>query len=156
MTKKRIIKKYPNRRLYDTGISRYITLEDVKKLVMDGVEFTVTDVKTNEDLTRAILMQIISEQEHGDDALFSANALTRIILSYGKTNQYFLSDYLSRCLDIFEQQQLLFQEHARKVSDSIGDMSELTERNLKIWRKFTDDFFRGARLQQQETDKDSQ
>ena len=138
----RIIKKYPNRRLYDTGISSYITLEDVKKLVLKEVDFTVVDVKTNEDLTRSILMQIIAEQEHGDNPIFSANALTRIILAYGKTNQYFLSDYLAKCLEIYEQQQSAFQEHVKQLSDSIEDMSELTDQNLKIWKTITDNFFK--------------
>lgn len=156
MTEKRIIKKYPNRRLYDTGISRYITLDDVKKLVMQGIDFTVVDVKTHEDLTRTILMQIISEQEHGEHPMFSANALTRIILTYGKNNQHFLSDYLSRCLEIFEQQQAVFQEHVNKFSDSIEDMSELTERNLKIWKKITDNFFKQDLILPADKDGDGQ
>ena len=155
MTEKRIIKKYPNRRLYDTGISSYITLEDVKKLVIKGIDFTVLDVKTNEDLTRTILMQIISEQEHGEHPIFSANVLTRIILAYGKTNQYFLSDYLSRCLEIFEQQQSVFQEHVRQLSDTIGDMTEFTETNLNIWKKITDDFFKQESILPLEPDRDA-
>ena len=63
MTDKRLIKKYPNRRLYDTAISSYVTLEDVKGLVLDGVDFEVTDAKSGADLTRTILLQIISEEE---------------------------------------------------------------------------------------------
>lgn len=146
MSDKRIIKKYPNRRLYDTGISSYITLEDVKILVLKGINFTVVDVKTNEDLTRSILMQIIAEQEHGENPIFSTNALTRIILTYGKTNQYFLSDYLLKCLEIYEQQQSAFQEHVKQLSDSIEDMSEITESNLKVWKKITDNFFKPERI----------
>lgn len=155
MTAKRIIKKYPNRRLYDTGISSYITLEDVKKLVMNGIEFAVIDVKTNEDLTRTILMQIISEQEHGENPIFSANTLTKIILTYGKTNQHFLTDYLSRCLEIFEQQQSAFQDHVTQLSNSFGEMTEITEHNLKIWRKITDNFFKQERILPSEPESDS-
>jgi len=155
MTEKRIIKKYPNRRLYDTGISSYITLEDVKKLVMKGIGFTVVDVKTNEDLTRTILMQIISDQEHGEHPIFSTNTLTRIILAYGKTNQHFLEDYLSRCLEIFEQQQSVFQDHIRQLSNSFGDMTEITEHNLNIWRKITDNFFKQERILPSEPESDN-
>lgn len=146
MTEKRIIKKYPNRRLYDTEISRYITLEDVKKLVLEGTEFTVIDVKTNEDLSRNILMQIIAEQEHGEHPIFSAKALTKIIHTYGRTNQYFLSDYLNRCLDVFEKQQEVFQDHIRQLSDSIGDISDITDSNLGFWKRITDNFFRPERI----------
>lgn len=154
MSDKRIIKKYPNRRLYDTGISSYITLEDVKKLVLKGVDFTIIDVKSNEDLTRSILMQIIAEQEHGENPIFSTNSLTRIILAYGKSNQYFLSDYLSKCLEIYEQQQSAFREHVKQLSDSIDDMTEFTESNLKVWKKITDNFFKQERVLPKEPDND--
>ena len=70
MSNTRIIKKYPNRRLYDTEISKYITLDNVRQLVMDNVNFVVKDVKTDEDLTRGILLQIISEQEHDGEPFF--------------------------------------------------------------------------------------
>ncbi len=154
MTEKRIIKKYPNRRLYDTEISRYITLEDVKGLVLEGIDFTVIDVKTNDDLTRNILIQIIAEQEHGEHPIFSANALTRIIHSYGKSNQFFLSDYLNKCLEIYEQQQSAFQDHIRQISDSIDDMSEMTESNIKFWKRITDNFFKSERILPSETETD--
>lgn len=152
MSDKRIIKKYPNRRLYDTGISSYITLDDVKKLVLKGIDFTVVDVRTNEDLTRPILMQIIADQEHGENPIFSTNALTRIILTYGKTNQFFLSDYLSKCLEIYEQQQSVFQEHVKQLSDSMEDMTELTDSNLKVWKRITDNFFKQERILPEEPD----
>ena len=155
MAEKRTIKKYPNRRLYDTGISSYITLENVKNLVMNGIDFTVIDVKTNEDLTRQVLMQIISDQESGEHPIFSANTLTRIILAYGKTNQHFLADYLSQCLEVFEQQQSVLQEHVRQLSDSIGDLTEITEHNLKVWKNITDSFFKQGRILSSKTNRDN-
>ena len=79
LTDMRIIKKYPNRRLYDTEISKYIVLEDVRKLVLDGVEFCVTDVKSEEDLTRSILLQIIAEQEHEGEPIFNTPMLIQLI-----------------------------------------------------------------------------
>ena len=154
MSEPRTIKKYPNRRLYDTEISRYITLEDVKRLILEGIEFTVVDVRSNDDLTRNILIQIIAEQEHGEHPIFSAKALTRIIHSYGKSNQYFLSDYLNKCLEIFEQQQDAFQEHIRQFSDSIEDISDVTEKNLKFWKRITDNFFTPDRILPSELDDD--
>ena len=94
----RIIKKYPNRRLYDTEISKYITLDDVKQLVLDGVVFCVKDVKTEEDLTRSILLQIISEQEHNGEPLLSTESLTQLIRFYGNAYQNVFSSYLEKSL----------------------------------------------------------
>lgn len=80
---RRIIKKYPNRRLYDTATSSYITLSEVKQMVMDHVDLVVQDAKTREDLTRSILLQIILEEETAGVPLFSENALANIIRFYG-------------------------------------------------------------------------
>jgi polyhydroxyalkanoate synthesis repressor PhaR len=93
----RIIKKYPNRRLYDTATSSYITLEDVKKLVLDQVVFKVEDAKTHEDLTRNILLQIILEEESGNGIpMFSSGVLSQIIRSYGHTMQGMMGSYLEK------------------------------------------------------------
>lgn len=110
MTNIRIIKKYPNRRLYDTNVSKYITLEDLKKLVMEGIEFCVKDVKSKEDLTRSVLLQIIAEQEHDEEPLFSTQALTQLIRCYGQSYQHVISKYLQNSIDIFTKQQSSFQE----------------------------------------------
>jgi len=83
----RVLKKYPNRRLYDTQTSSYITLADVKRMVLDGVDFEVQDAKTQEDLTRAILLQIILEEETGGVPMFSTNSLAQIIRFYGHAMQ---------------------------------------------------------------------
>ena len=84
----RIIKKYPNRRLYDTATSCYITLEDVKKLVLENVVFRVEDAKTREDLTRSILLQIILDAESGmGTPMFTSDALCKIIRFYGNAMQ---------------------------------------------------------------------
>ena len=146
MSNIRIIKKYPNRRLYDTERSKYITLEDVKNLVMENIEFCVKDVKTEEDLTRSILLQIISEQEHDGDPLFSTQALTQLIQCYGQNYQNVISDYLQKSIELFTRQQLEFQE---KLQESVGSspfsaMSDLTERNLKLWQDAQDNFFKAA------------
>lgn len=146
MTDMRIIKKYPNRRLYDTEKSKYITLDDVKKLVMEGIEFQVKDVKSDEDLTRSILLQIISEQEHNGEPLFSTQSLTQLIRCYGQTYQNVIADYLQNSIEIFTNQQKEFQETLQETvgSNPFNAMSDLTERNLKLWKDVQDNFFKTA------------
>jgi len=92
----RVIKKYPNRRLYDTDTSTYITLAEVKQLVLDNQSFIVRDAKTNEDLTRSILLQIILEEEAGGAPMFSEAALANIIRFYGHAMQGFMGNYLEK------------------------------------------------------------
>ena len=89
----RIIKKYPNRRLYDTETSSYITLTDVKKLVLEQVEFRVEDAKTREDLTRSILLQIILDEETAGAPMFSSDMLSQIIRFYGNAMQGMMGSY---------------------------------------------------------------
>lgn len=92
----RVIKKYPNRRLYDTDTSSYVTLGDIKRLVMDNEAFVVRDAKTNEDLTRSILLQIILEEETGGSPMFTAPVLANIIRFYGHAMQGFMGGYLEK------------------------------------------------------------
>jgi polyhydroxyalkanoate synthesis repressor PhaR len=97
----RLIKKYPNRRLYDTQTSSYITLSDVKQLVMSSEEFTVVDAKTEEDLTRSILLQIILEEEANGSPMFSSGALSQIIRYYGHAMQGMMGSYLEKNIQAF-------------------------------------------------------
>jgi polyhydroxyalkanoate synthesis repressor PhaR len=97
----RVIKKYPNRRLYDTDTSTYITLAEVKQLVMDNQAFVVRDAKTNEDLTRSILLQIILEEEAGGAPMFTEAALANIIRFYGHAMQGFMGSYLEKNVQAF-------------------------------------------------------
>jgi polyhydroxyalkanoate synthesis repressor PhaR len=143
MSDVRIIKKYPNRRLYDTEQSKYITLDDVKQLVLSGIEFSVKDVKSDDDLTRNILLQIISEQEHGGEPFFSTQLLTRIIQSYGDSLQTVAGNYIQKSMELFVEQQKQFQN--AMSSDPLTTMSELADRNLKIWQEMQDNFFRTTR-----------
>jgi len=96
-----LIKKYPNRRLYDTQTSTYITLADVKQLVMDSDVFQVVDAKTNEDLTRSILLQIILEEEAGGSPMFSSEVLAQIIRYYGHAMQGMMGNYLEKNIQAF-------------------------------------------------------
>ena len=97
----RLIKKYPNRRLYDTQNSSYITLTDVKQLVLDNEVFTVVDAKSNEDLTRSILLQIILEEEANGAPMFSSSVLSQIIRYYGHAMQGMMGSYLEKNVQAF-------------------------------------------------------
>jgi polyhydroxyalkanoate synthesis repressor PhaR len=115
MSEQRIIKKYPNRRLYDTATSTYITLADVKKLVLDNVEFKVVDAKSGEDLTRAILLQIIIEEEGCGAPMFSSDMLSQIIRFYGNAMQGMMGAFLEKNIQTFMQIQQRLQEQSRGV-----------------------------------------
>jgi polyhydroxyalkanoate synthesis repressor PhaR len=109
----RIIKKYPNRRLYDTDTSTYITLTDVKNLVLDGHPFVVREAKTNEDLTRSILLQIILEEEAGGTPMFSEAALANLIRFYGHTMQGFMGSYLEKNVQAFTDLQTKMAQQSK-------------------------------------------
>jgi polyhydroxyalkanoate synthesis repressor PhaR len=112
----RVIKKYPNRRLYDTDTSTYITLAEVKQLVMDAEPFVVRDAKTNDDLTRSILLQIILEEEAGGTPMFSEAALANIIRFYGKAMQGFMGTYLEKNVQAFTDLQARMAEQSKNIT----------------------------------------
>jgi polyhydroxyalkanoate synthesis repressor PhaR len=142
MTTQRLIKKYPNRRLYDTELSRYITLVDIRELVLRGVEFEVVDTSTSEDITRQILMQIIMEEESGGQPLFSASMLAQIIRFYGGTVQGLFARFLEESMSLFARN----QEQMRHTlgADPLEAMGKLAQRNLELWTSFQDSFFKAA------------
>ena len=111
----RIIKKYPNRRLYDTETSSYITLQDVKKLVLDHVDFRVEEAKTKDDLTRSILLQIILEEESAGAPMFSSDMLSQIIRFYGNAMQGMMGTYLEKNINTFMEVQKRLQEQSRAL-----------------------------------------
>ena len=113
----RTLKKYPNRRLYDTRTSSYITLADVKRMVLAAEDFEVRDAKTGEDLTRSILLQIILEEESGGVPMFSTQALAQIIRFYGNAMQGMMGAYLEKNLQAFTEMQARFAEQARGLYD---------------------------------------
>ena len=113
----RILKKYPNRRLYDTETSSYITLADVKKMVLTGQDFVVRDAKTSEDLTRSILLQIILEEETGGVPMFSTQMLAQIIRFYGHAMQGMMGSYLEKNLQTFTDIQAKLAEQSKGLYD---------------------------------------
>ncbi len=112
----RVIKKYPNRRLYDTDTSAYITLAEVKQLVLDNADFVVRDAKTGDDLTRAILLQIILEEEAAGAPMFSEAALANIIRFYGHAMQGFMGSYLERNVQAFTDVQAKLAEQSKTLT----------------------------------------
>ena len=123
MSSPRIIKKYPNRRLYDTETSTYITLAEVKDLVLQYKEFMVQDAKSGDDLTRSILLQIILEEESGGVPMFSQDMLANIIRYYGHSMQGLMGSYLERSIITFHEAQKRFQEQASSIYGELPKMS---------------------------------
>ena len=121
----RVLKKYPNRRLYDTTASSYITLADVKKMVMAGDDFVVRDAKTSEDLTRSILLQIILEEESGGVPMFSSQTLAQIIRFYGHAMQGMMGSYLEKNLQTFTEIQGRLADPALGLYDTAAHTPEL-------------------------------
>src|SRR6266850_6684756 len=113
----RVLKKYPNRRLYDTETSSYITLADVKKMVLTAQDFEVRDAKSGEDLTRSILLQIILEEETGGVPIFSAPMLAQIIRFYGHAMQGMMGSYLEKNLQTFTDIQGKIAEQSKGLYD---------------------------------------
>ncbi len=135
----RLIKKYPNRRLYDTRTSTYITLADVKDLVLVHEDFQVVEAKTGEDLTRSILLQIILEEEAGGAPMFTSDLLAQMIRFYGNAMQGMMGKYLENNIRAFAEMQNKLKEQARQM---YGDNSSATQ---DMWSQFLN--FQGPAMQ---------
>jgi polyhydroxyalkanoate synthesis repressor PhaR len=126
----RTIKKYPNRRLYDTANSGYITLADVKQMVLENIEFQVIDAKSGDDLTRSILLQIILDEEGGGVPMFSSDMLSQMIRFYGSAQQTIMGQYMEQNVKAFLAIQKKLQDQAKQV---YGDKMLLTP---DLWKQF--------------------
>jgi polyhydroxyalkanoate synthesis repressor PhaR len=130
MSEPRVIKKYPNRRLYDTVESRYITLADVRRLVVERIEFVVVDKKNNADITRSILLQVIAEQEHLSEPILSQDFMVNVIRVYGTGMQSFVSGHLEQSLkQIMNQQPQVRSQRIRGADDSFKTLSTVRTRD---------------------------
>jgi polyhydroxyalkanoate synthesis repressor PhaR len=156
MADPRVIKKYPNRRLYDTAESRYITLADVRKLVIDKVDFVVLDKSTQEDITRSILLQVIAEQEQADEPVMSRDFLSQIIRSYGGNMPKVVGSYLEQSLKLFDAQQRDIRERVRGVVgvDPVETVTQVAQKNYQRWRAVQDEIFRTLLGSGKDQDKD--
>ena len=143
----RVIRKYANRRLYDTSESRYVTLEDIRQLIIDRADFKVEDSKSGEDLTRNILLQIITEQENRGGSpeggpMFSNKVLQQLIRFYGDSMQNSMSGYLEQSISTFMEQQKLLRQQMQQVmkgsampaANPMEMMRKVAEQNLLLWK----------------------
>lgn len=147
----RLIKKYPNRRLYDTEQSKYITLTQLRQLIIGGEMIKVIDSTSEEDITRTILLQIILETESGGTPLFTADMLSQIIRFYGGTLQGIFGNYLEQSLSLFTAQQEQFQKNIGE--DPFTQMANLAQHNMKMWSNLQKEFFNAAGFSGKKEDK---
>ena len=139
----RLIKKYPNRRLYDTRQSCYITLDDVRQMVLESEPFLVIDQKTGEDLTRSILLQIILEQENAGDPLFNSDVLSQFIRNYADSSRDSFSSFLQASMQMFSEQQdaLVNQMDQALQGSPFGLWINMSKQNMDHFQKLQRNFF---------------
>lgn len=142
MAKTRLIKKYANRRLYDTESSSHVTLDGIHDLIVAGHDVQIVDETTGNDISRTILLQIIAERESGGRPMLDADFLMRIIRLYGNPMQDMVGEFLSKSFDTFMGQQAEFKEQMRAAmaATPIETMQNLTTENLKAWQSMQDAF----------------
>lgn len=136
MQQERLIRKYSNRRLYDTGASRHVTLEDLRQLIIAGEKIKVVDDKTGEVLTRAVLLQIIAEQEQFGSPVLSAELLEMIVRFYGRPMQAMLSRYLEQAFTgMLRQQDAMQAEMTKALETPLAPFTELARKNMELWEQ---------------------
>jgi polyhydroxyalkanoate synthesis repressor PhaR len=139
----RVIRKYPNRRLYDTVESRYVTLADIRRLVVDRVDFVVLDRKSQRDITRSILLQVISEQEGAGESLMSRDFLSQVIRTYGSGLQDLVGRYLDESIELFAREQRDLRERFKSVVgiDPLETVTAVAQRNYQRWKALQEEVF---------------
>lgn len=139
----RVIRKYPNRRLYDTVESRYVTLADIRRLVVERVDFVVVDRKSQQDITRSILLQVIAEQEGAGESLMSRDFLSQVIRSYGSGLQDFVGRYLDESLKLFSREQREIRERFKSVVgvDPLETVTAVAQKNYQRWKAVQEEVF---------------
>jgi polyhydroxyalkanoate synthesis repressor PhaR len=148
----RTIKKYPNRRIYDTHDSKYITINDVRDMVVNGIEFKVIDTQSKKDITRSILLQIIIDQESESDPLFSTDNLQNFIRYYGENQQQGFSDFIDQSLTFFQQQQDQFQSNMTDIMENnpVKVWSDISKQNMEMWQQMQGAFFGQSKKEKSE------
>jgi len=136
MQQERLIRKYANRRLYDTGASRHVTLEDLRHLIVSGEKIKVIDDKSGDDLTRSVLLQIIAEQEQFGSPVLGSELLEMIIRFYGRPAQALLSGYLEQAFTaMLRQQETMQSEMLKALQTPFAPLTDLARTNLEMWEK---------------------
>jgi polyhydroxyalkanoate synthesis repressor PhaR len=137
MEKTRIIKKYPNRRLYDMETSKYTTLDEIKQLVLTQVMFRVIETGTEEDVTNYILLQIINENETGKTPIFTTEILKNIICFYGNPLQNMMSDFLENCFSAVTEQKMGFGNYFKNMMEDknpFNKLADIAKQNFAMWQ----------------------
>jgi len=142
MNEPRVIKKYPNRRLYDTVESRYITLADVRKLVVERIDFVVIDKKSQEDITRCILLQVIAELEQAAEPLMSRDFLSQIIRSHDAHFHDMIGSYLEQSFKLFASHQRDGRERSKSDGEQLQAAAFLAQKNYQRWRSVQEEIYR--------------
>jgi polyhydroxyalkanoate synthesis repressor PhaR len=136
MSNERVIKKYANRRLYDSTSSRHVTLDDLRKMIVSGAKVKVVDDKSGEDLTRGVLLQVIAEQEQFGTPVLSVELLESIIRFYGNPVQEMLTRYMEQSVGaLVRQQQAMRTELAKVLEGPMAPMTEFARQNMEQWSK---------------------
>jgi polyhydroxyalkanoate synthesis repressor PhaR len=139
MSTERLIKKYANRRLYDASISKHVTLGDIRQMIVQGEHIRVVEDKTNEDITRLILLQVISEQEQFGHPILTTQLLESIIRFYGGPMQDFMSRYLETSVEAFMKQQESLQQQVAQMlkvaPPPVNTMAEMARQNMELWTR---------------------
>ncbi len=144
MAEERLIKKYANRRLYDTVVSRYITLDDIRRLIKEDVQTKVVDAKTGDDITRCILLQIIVEQEDKGVPMLSTRLLQQVIRFYDDALQAFMGSYLEKSVEQASREQRTLRAQMSSIMEQgpLTLFTDLAERNLEMWRQMQEQMLR--------------
>jgi len=139
MSEERLIKKYANRRLYDAAQSRHITIDDIRDMVIAGTRVKVIEDKSNEDITRLVLLQVIADQEQFGRPILSTSLLESMIRFYGNSMQGYFSSYLEKSVETFIRQQAVMQEQLNRTmgpaNGAVNPLAELARQNLELWAK---------------------
>ena len=143
MSQERLIKKYANRRLYDASVSRHVTLDDIRELIIKGEKIRVVEDKSGEDITRLILLQVIAEQEQFGRPILSTPLLESIIRFYGNGLHEYMGRYLERSVEAFTQQQQSVQTQLAQLMQHtpMTAMAELARQNMEAWQKMQSSLF---------------
>ena len=137
MSPRRQIKKYANRRLYDTESSRHVTLADIRRMIVAGTDVEIVDDVSGENITRQLLLQIIVDAEQAQDPLLNEVLLTRLVRFYGNPMQHLMGDYLDKSVSTFLQQQDAFRTQMETVMSStpLDTVQAMMKSNLEAWER---------------------
>ena len=141
MTDIRIIKKYPNRRLYDTTASCYITLDEIRNFVLSHIRFKVVDARSGEDLTNQILLQVISTQESGQAPFLTTEILQGIIRFHNNPMQQSIREFLEKVFAFYTEHQSEFSQYMKNLSgqgDPFSEINRIAQKNMDFWKSFFD------------------